>query len=452
VTLTYNDAAHVHAVTSLSNGNTYQYDANGNQTTRVIGSDTYTMIYDAENRLIEVKKNSVSMATFVFDGDGRRVKSVVNGTTTYFAGGHYIIPLWDELTGSTVTKYYFAGSQRIAMRKYTIPQNMSVEYLLGDHPSTSLRTGLGSTSITTDVNGAKDSEMRYRGASLWDKPWGEVRYTWTAGLSTTPDYTLPSYTFTGQYSYMDDPSTSGVTEGFGLIFYGARLYDPAVGRFVQADPKIPRHQGIQAWDRYAYVNNNPMNYIDPTGNDAVPLDEWKEITAFIPVIADEYPSDSFTGEIVGGVVGAVVGLLCANVLCVGGGAIVGAVVGHAIQEKNTATNADLKEFANLMNALANDTDAIEDGMISGGTEYKFGVTTTNIYNADGDLVDTQTTYAFSVYVNGGWVTMTFATEEAYLRATGEFVRRGYVPHIEVEIIEIRTGGEGTNTKKKDDKE
>jgi len=88
VTLNYNDAAHVHAVTSLSNGNTYQYDVNGNQTTRVIGSDTYTMLYDAENRLVEVKKNSVStlapgasagVATFVYDGDGRRVKSVVNG-------------------------------------------------------------------------------------------------------------------------------------------------------------------------------------------------------------------------------------------------------------------------------------------------------------------------------------------------------------------------------------
>jgi hypothetical protein len=118
--------------------------------------------------------------------------------TTVFAGPHY------EVTGSTVTKYYFAGTQRVAMRKYTIPQSMTVEYFLGDH--------LGSTSMTTDNTGAKVSEMRY-------KPWGEVRSWWTAGLATTPAYKLPDYTFTGQFSYMDDPSTTGVTEGFGLMFY-----------------------------------------------------------------------------------------------------------------------------------------------------------------------------------------------------------------------------------------
>ena len=60
--------------------------------------------YDAENRLVEVKKNTVSMATFVYDGDGRRVKSTINGTTTTFVGSHY------EVTGSTVAKYYFLGS------------------------------------------------------------------------------------------------------------------------------------------------------------------------------------------------------------------------------------------------------------------------------------------------------------------------------------------------------
>lgn len=57
------------------------------------------------------------------------------------------------------------------MRKYAIPQSMSVEYFLTDH--------LGSTSLTPDANGVKVSEMRY-------KPWGEVRYSWTASQATTP--------------------------------------------------------------------------------------------------------------------------------------------------------------------------------------------------------------------------------------------------------------------------
>ncbi len=118
------------------------------------------------------------------------------------------------------------------MRQYTIPQSMSVEYFLGDHPSASLRTSLGSTSLTTDANGAKVSEIRY-------KPWGEIRYSWTSNPSTTPAYRLTNYTFTGQYTHMDDPTTAGVTEGFGLMFYNARMYDPYLNHFTQPDTIVP---------------------------------------------------------------------------------------------------------------------------------------------------------------------------------------------------------------------
>jgi RHS repeat-associated protein len=159
------------------------------------------------------------------------------------------------MKGSEITKYYFAGATRIAMRKYTIPQSMKVEYFLSDH--------LGSTSITTDADGNKISEMRY-------KPWGEVRYAWTATQTTTPAYELTRYTFTGQYSYMDDITTQNVTEGFGLMHYNARMYDPALGRFTSADTIIPSHQGVQGWDRFAYVNNNPVRYTDPSGHSCVP--------------------------------------------------------------------------------------------------------------------------------------------------------------------------------------
>ena len=48
------------------------------------------------------------------------------------------------------------------------------------------------------------------------------------------------------------------------MFYNARWYDPALGRFVQADTIVPG--GVQGLDRYAYVNNSPMNYADPSGH------------------------------------------------------------------------------------------------------------------------------------------------------------------------------------------
>ncbi|MBV6396392.1 MAG: hypothetical protein HFACDABA_01990 [Anaerolineales bacterium] len=220
MTLDYLDSSHVHAVTN-ANSNTYSYDPNGNQITRNIGSDTFNLYYDAENRLVEVKKNSVTIAQFTFDGDGKRVKSMMDGETILFVGGHY------EKQGTDVTKYYFAGTQRIAVRK-----SGTLSFLLSDH--------LGSTSITTDANGNRVSETRY-------KAWGEVRFT---------EGVLPTkYSFTGQYSHVED---------FGLMHYGARWLDNTTGRFIQADSIVPNI--AQGYDRYAYVDNAPTKYIDPSGH------------------------------------------------------------------------------------------------------------------------------------------------------------------------------------------
>ena len=57
---------HKHAVTNMSSGENYGYDANGNQTQRMVGGNTYNLSYDAENRLVGV--SGAATATFVYDG------------------------------------------------------------------------------------------------------------------------------------------------------------------------------------------------------------------------------------------------------------------------------------------------------------------------------------------------------------------------------------------------
>ncbi|MGC8960781.1 MAG: RHS repeat-associated core domain-containing protein, partial [Chloroflexia bacterium] len=54
--------------------------------------------------------------------------------------------------------------------------------------------------------------------------------------------------------------------GFGLYFYNARWYDPALGRFVQPDTVQPDPGDPQQLNRFAYVRNNPLRYMDPTGH------------------------------------------------------------------------------------------------------------------------------------------------------------------------------------------
>jgi hypothetical protein len=48
--------------------------------------------------------------------------------------------------------------------------------------------------------------------------------------------------------------------------YKARFYDSSLGRFIQPDTIIPDMSNPQAWNRYAYVYNNPILFNDPSGH------------------------------------------------------------------------------------------------------------------------------------------------------------------------------------------
>lgn len=100
-------AAKKHAVTAAG-GAGFTYDANGNMTGRTVGGQSFTLVYDAENRLVQV--SGAVAASFVYDGDGSRVKGTVGGVTTVYLGGFY------EKSGSAVKKYYEAGGQTVALR------------------------------------------------------------------------------------------------------------------------------------------------------------------------------------------------------------------------------------------------------------------------------------------------------------------------------------------------
>ena len=92
-----------HAVTHVGGVQKYWYDKNGNATKRINASQTITLTYDAENRLTGMAGGVTS--SYVYDGDGARVKETSGGTTTVYVGAYY------EWTGSTATmkSYYYGG-------------------------------------------------------------------------------------------------------------------------------------------------------------------------------------------------------------------------------------------------------------------------------------------------------------------------------------------------------
>ena len=110
---------------------------------------------------------------------------------------------------------------------------MGCSPLLGDH--------LGSTSMTVNSDGTLLSEVRY-------SAFGEERYS--SGTMTT------DYLYTGQREEAE----------VGLYYYVARWYDPAIGRFIQADSIVPNPGSAVGLDRYSYAFNNPLKYSDPSGH------------------------------------------------------------------------------------------------------------------------------------------------------------------------------------------
>ena len=188
----------------------------------------------------------------------RYVRDWLNGSTSN-AYNHWVeIEAWGKATtayvgnyfewhGSTTTmvKYYgdiehpFAGGQRVAMRQGNGTGVSQLYWLLSDH--------LGGSAMQVDaVNANLLTDLRY-------KPWGEARSGDRQGDTPT------DFQYTGQR----------IDSGLGLYYYGARWYDPMLGRFIQPDTVVPlKSQGVQAWDRYAYVNNSPVNLNDPTGHSA----------------------------------------------------------------------------------------------------------------------------------------------------------------------------------------
>lgn len=65
-------------------------------------------------------------------------------------------------------------------------------------------------------------------------------------------------------------------DGTGLYYYGARYYDPVIGRFINPDTVVPAPANPQSLNRYSYALNNPLMYIDPTGN----WPSWHSVGSF----------------------------------------------------------------------------------------------------------------------------------------------------------------------------
>lgn len=202
----------------------YTYDANGNLTT----GDGKFYEYNQANKLVRVRQDNATgpiIAEYVYDYSGLRIKKIENGVTTYYIDKHYE----EEHTAGQRTNrasYYFANGQRVAKKG----NSGNLSFIHSDH--------LGGTNAVTDGTGGLAERIKYY-------PFGDLR---KGGNER--------YSFTGKEK----------DEATDFYYFEARYYNPGYRHFTQADVIIPNFYNPQSLNRYAYVDSNPLKYIDPSGN------------------------------------------------------------------------------------------------------------------------------------------------------------------------------------------
>jgi RHS repeat-associated protein len=227
-----------------------QLRVNGNMTS----APGKTIAYNYDNM-----PKSMNGTTFVYDYSGHRVKK----NSTVYIGKLY------ECTSGTCIKYIFAGSNRVAMKT-----GSTINYYHPDH--------LGSSSVMTDSSGIMKEEIYYY-------PFGKTRSN-TGTLNV-------KHKFTGQE--LDDET--------GLYNYGARYYDPAIGRFVSADSIVPDFSDPQSLNRYSYCRNNPVIITDPSGNIFIIDDIIIAAVTYVVANAAVIAEGAAIGAAIGGASAAVTG-------------------------------------------------------------------------------------------------------------------------------------------------
>ena len=171
----------------------------------------------------------------------------------------------------------------------------------------------------------------------------------------------------------------------GLIHMNGRLYDPVIGRFLQADPIIQAPHNAQSHNRYAYVMNNPLSFTDPSGFSA--WTKWRGPIIGLVVSVLTYGAASYamlayagTGTTVFASAGSLTGIGSATAAAAGGFAAGGINGGNIQSALRGAFMAALT--AGLVQGLG---DLMSGGVAQSGAEISQGVSEYMVANGAGNV-------------------------------------------------------------------
>jgi RHS repeat-associated protein len=274
VTLANCNAGSNHAVRAIGTLG-YCYDANGNQTQSL---DRSTL---APKRLISYANfdKPLQMDSYEVSGAGHSTRygygpareMAYRLDIPQYAGlpsnatleVHYFGSVERELRreGSNIRETYkrmIGGALQVVEERVISAGSTTValgtlreEVMLKDH--------LGSTHVIVNMDGTNPQYQRF-------DVWG-MRADATTGSTQTLSQ---SYQTNNPADATKTRTRKGFTghemvDGAGIVHMQGRIYDPLLGRFLQADPIVQDPLNAQSYNRYTYVFNNPLSLTDPSG-------------------------------------------------------------------------------------------------------------------------------------------------------------------------------------------
>lgn len=197
-------------------------------------------VLDKVSQLVEMGSNKQMDFVYGATDDRVRMDYSINGTNQYT---RYYAPGYDrQENGNTYKEWtYITAPTGLCAVYYNNNGNASLYRVLSDH--------LGSPLLLTDANQSVVEQYAF-------DSWGRRRNPADWSYSNIPLATkmIRGYTL---HEMLDE---------FAMINMNARIYDPVIGRFVQADNVDQKECDLQGHNRYMYCSNNPLKYNDPTGH------------------------------------------------------------------------------------------------------------------------------------------------------------------------------------------
>jgi len=240
------DPSHIHAVTQAGTGGpSYTYDANGNATT--LRNNALGINWTSFNHPSMINGAVGESVQFAYDQNHERWRAIYSGSsgteTTYFVGG-----LLEKVVtvGKTDYRHYiFADGTKVAVYSRPTVGSITLRYIREDHEG----------GVSAIINSDGTSYVKESFTAFGDR---RSSCTWKGPATQGSQDKINAATRHG-YTWQTALGAMGLNDMNG------RIQDAVTGRFLSPDPYVMDPGNTQDFNRYSYVNNNPLSFTDPSG-------------------------------------------------------------------------------------------------------------------------------------------------------------------------------------------